>query len=212
MKLRNDTELPDNAIATIRQTSLLGEKFVSLAAPDDPSPNRLRTGDVIPLDRTGRNPEVEEVLGALSLLLNGGGVAQLKTITRELNKALDGREGDARSVLHQIKTFSGQLDRHKDDIVNAIEALNRLSGQLNHQRDTIDATLDELPSALQSIDAQRHDLVRMLTLARPPQRRRHPGDPASKDATIDTLRQLQPGAEPAAGLRRRTSSTPSTSS
>ncbi len=32
VQLRKDTELPDNAVATIRQTSLLGEKFVSLAA------------------------------------------------------------------------------------------------------------------------------------------------------------------------------------
>ena len=29
MQLRNDTELPDNAVATIQQTSLLGEKFVA---------------------------------------------------------------------------------------------------------------------------------------------------------------------------------------
>ena len=192
MKLRNDTELPDNAVATIQQTSLLGEKFVQLAAPDDPSPNRLRTGDVITMDRTGQNPEVEEVLGALSLLLNGGGVGQLQTITRELNKTLHGREGDARSVLHQIKVFSGQLDRHKHDIVTALEALNRLSGQLNHQRDTIDATLDELPGALRSINSQRHDLVRMLTSLA------HLSGVAtrvirlSKDATIDTLRQLNP--------------------
>ena len=33
VQLRRDTELPDNAVASIRQTSLLGEKFVSLAAP-----------------------------------------------------------------------------------------------------------------------------------------------------------------------------------
>ena len=192
MQLRNDTKLPDNAVATIQQTSLLGEKFVQLAAPDDPSPNPLRTGDVIDMDHTGQNPEVEEVLGALSLLLNGGGVGQLQTITRELNKTLHGREGDARSVLHQIRTFSGQLDRHKQDIVTALEALNRLSGQLNHQRDTIDATLDQLPGALHSIDTQRHDLVRMLrSLA-------HLSGVGtrvialSKDSTIATLRQLSP--------------------
>ena len=76
---------------------------------------------------TGQNPEVEQVLGALSLLLNGGGVGQLQTITRELNKTLHGREGEARSVLHQIRDFSGQLDRHKQDIVQALDALDRLS-------------------------------------------------------------------------------------
>src|SRR6478735_5291832 len=93
VQLRRGTELPDNAVASIRQTSLLGEKFVSLAAPDSgASAEPLASGDVIPLERSGRNPEVEEVLGALSLLLNGGGVAQLKTISTELNGALSGRE------------------------------------------------------------------------------------------------------------------------
>ena len=94
MELREGTELPDNTFAELRQTSLLGEKFVSLAPPaTNPSPNRLSDGDTVALSSTNRNPEVEEVLGALSLLLNGGGVAQLKTISSELNKALEGREG-----------------------------------------------------------------------------------------------------------------------
>jgi phospholipid/cholesterol/gamma-HCH transport system substrate-binding protein len=192
MQLRDDTRLPDNAVATIQQTSLLGEKFVQLAAPASPSPNRLRSGDVIPMAHTGQNPEVEQVLGALSLLLNGGGVGQLQTITRELNKTLHGREGDARSVLHQIRDFSGQLDRHKQDIVSALDALDRLSGSLNRQRTTIDATLDELPGALHSIDTQRHDLVRMLKALDHLSGVGTHVISLSKDATIDTLRQLDP--------------------
>jgi phospholipid/cholesterol/gamma-HCH transport system substrate-binding protein len=192
MQLRHDTHLPDNAVATIQQTSLLGEKFVELSAPPDPSPNPLSTGDVITMDRTGQNPEVEEVLGALSLLLNGGGVGQLQTITRELNKTLHGREGDARSVFRQIRTFSSQLDQHKHDIVTALEALNRLSGQLNHQRDTIDATLDELPGALHSINSQRGDLVRMLKALAHLSGVGTRVIRLSKDTTIDTLRQLNP--------------------
>ena len=52
----------------------------------------LADGDLIPLARTRRAAEVEEVLGALSLLLNGGGLAQLQTINRELDTALAGRE------------------------------------------------------------------------------------------------------------------------
>ena len=192
MQLRNDTRLPDNAVASIQQTSLLGEKFVELAAPSDPSPNPLRTGDVITIDRTGQNPEVEQVLGALSLLLNGGGVGQLQTIARELNTTLHGREGDARSVLRQIRTFSGRLDRHKKDIVDALDALSRLSGQLNRQRDTIDATLDELPGALRSINTQRDDLVRMLRALDHLSGVGTRVIRLSKDSTIATLRQLSP--------------------
>jgi len=193
VELRRDAKLPDNAIAEIRQTSLLGEKFVQLGPPETgPTEGLLESGDVIPLERTGRNPEVEEVLGALSLLLNGGGVAQLKTITSELNNALTGREDAARSVLTQIRDFTATLDENKAKIVNAIEALNRLAISVHRQQVDIDEALEELPSALTSVDQQRADLVRML------QALNRLGDvgvrviKASKDATIDSFRQLTP--------------------
>jgi len=193
MKLRNDVDLPENTIAEIRQTSLLGEKFVSLSAPtDEPATGELGDGDTIGLDDTGRNPEVEEVLGALSLVLNGGGVAQLKTIATEVNKALGGREDAARSVLTQISDFMGQLDENKQDIVDAIDSLNNLAVSVRRQQGSIDAALDELPSALKSLDKQRSDLVRMLGAL---DRLGGVGVrviKASKDATIESLRQLNP--------------------
>jgi phospholipid/cholesterol/gamma-HCH transport system substrate-binding protein len=193
LEVRNDTRLPANAIAEIRQTSLLGEKFVQLGPPPEGADDApLADGDVIPLGRSGRNPEVEEVLGALSLLLNGGGVAQLKTIAEELNLALEGREGSARSVLDQIRILMTQLDDNKADIVNAIESLNALAISVRKQEGTIDAALEELPSALTSLDQQRADLVKMLRALN------RLGDVgvrvirASKDSTIESLRLLNP--------------------
>jgi len=193
VQLRNDVQLPDNAVATIRQTSLLGEKFVSLAPPESgASAELLQSGDVIPLERSGRNPEVEEVLGALSLLLNGGGVAQLRTIARELNIALEGREGTTRSVLDQVRTLMSQLDENKADIVNAIDKLNDLSVAINKQRDSIDAALEELPSALVSIDKQRKDLVKVLDALAELSDVGVRVIRASKDATIESLQLLSP--------------------
>ncbi|QBR92426.1 MCE family protein [Nocardioides euryhalodurans] len=192
MELPRDTDLPDNTVAEIRQTSLLGEKFVSLSPPQTGASGELGTGDVIELADTGRNPEVEEVLGALSLLLNGGGVAQLKTISSELNLALEGREDSAKSVFRQVEELMGQLDEGKADIVRAIEGLNRLSISVSDQIGTIDAALEELPSALRTIDRQRGDLVRMLQAVN------RLGDVgvrvirASKDSTIESVRQLVP--------------------
>jgi len=193
MELRNDVDLPDDAVARLRQTSLLGEKFVELdVPPTGGSEERLGDGDVIEIESTGRNPEVEEVLGALSLVLNGGGVAQLKTISSELNNALEGREDSARSVLQQVDTLVGTLDDNKDDIVDAIQRLNQLAIAVRQQQGTIDDALDELPSALRSLDNQREDLVQML------QALNELGDVGvrviqqSKDTTIETIRQLQP--------------------
>lgn len=193
VELRNDTNLPDNAIAEIRQTSLLGEKFVSLEAPESgASAGKLEDNDTIPLDRTGRNPEVEEVLGALSLVLNGGGVAQLKSIASEINLALEGREDSAKSVLTQIETLMTQLDDNRGDIVNAIDSINRLGASARQQQNSIDSALEELPSALESIDGQREDLVKMLGALN------RLGDvgvrviKASKQSTVESFRQLQP--------------------
>ena len=193
MELQNDVDLPDDAVARLRQTSLLGEKFVELDAPaDGGNAERLGDGDLIQLEQTGRNPEVEEVLGALSLVLNGGGVAQLKTIASELNNALEGREDSARSVLQQLDVFTETLDDNKADIVDAIERLNQLAISVRQQQGTIDDALDELPSALRSLDAQREDLVTMLESLN------ELGDVGvrvieqSKDTTIETIRQLQP--------------------
>jgi phospholipid/cholesterol/gamma-HCH transport system substrate-binding protein len=193
LALNDEVELPDNAVAEIRQTSLLGEKFVSLAPPETAaSPNLLGDGDVITLDRSGRNPEVEEVLGAMSLLLNGGGVAQLKTISAELNKAFDGRESDIRSVLDQLDTFMSQLDENKEDIVQAIESLNSLAVSINEQRGSIELALDEMPAALASIDRQRDDLVKMLGALNELSAVGTDVIRQSKAATIDSLQSLDP--------------------
>lgn len=192
LELRADTRLPENTIAEIRQTSLLGEKFVSLSAPAEGATGELTSGETIPLERSGRNPEVEEVLGALSLVLNGGGIAQLKTITSELNQALEGREGSARSVLTQVDTLMSNLDAGKADIVDAIESLDRLARTAQDQQGTIDAALDQLPSAVKSLDQQRAGLVKMLRSLN------ELGDVGvrvieqTKDATISTVTQLEP--------------------
>jgi phospholipid/cholesterol/gamma-HCH transport system substrate-binding protein len=192
IEVRKDVDLPDNAQAEIRQTSLLGEKFVQLEEPSQPGTGKLSSGDTIGLDRTSRNPEVEEVLGALSLLLNGGGVGQLKTIFSELNNAFDGRESDVRSVLDQIRSFMSQLDQNKESIVAALENTNRLAVSLRKQDTTIKSALDNVPDTLRSVNRQRDDLVKLLQALN-----RLSGVgvrviQASKASTINSLRDLAP--------------------
>jgi len=164
LKLPKSVGLPDNARATIRQTSLLGEKFVSLAPPtgEEQPRGRLDDGELIPLSRTTSNVEVEEVLSALSLLLNGGGVAQLRIITQELNKALTGNEPAIRSVLTELNTFVGTLDQNKQTIVTAITAVDALAKKLNAQKTTLATAIDSLPKSIATLDKQRAALVKTL--------------------------------------------------
>ena len=190
--LQKQTKLPDNAEAEIRQTSLLGEKFVSLSPPSNPSSEPLGNGDVIGLDSSGRNTEVEEVFSALSLLLNGGGVGQLKIINEELNKALDGRTGTVRSLLTQLRTFMTQLDGSKNEILTALEQVNTLSKSVNQNTDTLDLALKELPGAIRTVNGQRDDLVKMLKALANLSSTATRVIQASKAGTIDSLNALLP--------------------
>ncbi|MEO6470222.1 MAG: MCE family protein [Aeromicrobium sp.] len=162
LKINRDAKLPDNAEATIRQTSLLGEKFVSLSAPAEGAEGTLSDGDVIPLDRAGRNPELEEVFGAASLLFNGGGLEKTNTIVKELNKTLDGNEPEIRDLLASSNTFITQLDNNKQALVTSLEKVDKLAIATNKQKGAITGALDNLPAALKVVNQQRDDLVKLL--------------------------------------------------
>lgn len=159
--LRKDVVLPENATAALRQTSLLGEKFVSLDAPADPT-GRLRDGMYIPLSRTERNADVEEVLGALSLVLNGGSLEQLQVINSELTKALKGREPQVKDFLVQLTGFMGGLDAQKTHIIAALDGLDRLSSKLAANRATLDVALRDLPKGASVLADERAQLTKLL--------------------------------------------------
>ncbi|MCE7000111.1 MCE family protein [Saccharothrix sp. S26] len=161
--VNGDVKLPGNSVARLRQSALLGEKYVELAGPaEGREEGALGDGSVIPVERTNRNPEVEEVFGALSMLLNGGGIAQLQDISRELNAALEGNEPQIRSLLDNLNRLVGDLDAHKGEITRALDGLNRLGGTLNAQRDQITGVLDGLEPGLKVLSEQRTQLVTLL--------------------------------------------------
>ncbi|MGI5193823.1 MCE family protein [Streptomyces sp. CA-288835] len=193
LRVADSVKLPGNAVAELRQTSMLGEKYVALSAPPDADPvGRLSDGDRIPLSRSGRNPEIEEVLSALSALLNGGGVAQLKTITVELNKALAGRENRVKSLLKELNTFIGGLDKQRKDIVRALEGIDRLAKRLGKEKKTIARAVDTMPPALKVLADQRRDLTKMLTALSKLGKTGTKVINASRDDTVANLKQLRP--------------------
>jgi phospholipid/cholesterol/gamma-HCH transport system substrate-binding protein len=163
LRIQDDVVLPENVIADIRQTSLLGEKYVSLEEPTSEAPTgKLSDGDDIPLSQTGRNPELEEVLGALAFLLNGGGIGQMKTITTEINKVFDGRQDSVRHVLGELETLIGGLDEQKGDIIQAMEAMNGLSSTLNREKETVVKAIDSFAPAVEVLADQHDGLMEML--------------------------------------------------
>jgi len=162
LAVNGDVNLPKNARAAVRQTSLLGEKYIELEQPATPDSARLGDGDQIDLGRTGRNPEIEEILGAISLVLSGGGLAQVQTIVHEMNNIFRGRTDKIKDLFGQLNTFVGSLDAQKSAILDTIDKLDALSTHLQAQTQTIVATLDTLPNALTVLSSQRTQFVGLL--------------------------------------------------
>lgn len=160
--LQDSVQLPGNARASLDQTNLLGEKFIALSAPATGASGALADGAVIPVTSTTEITDIEQVLGAMSLLLNGGGVAQLAPVVHELSTALDGREGTVRDLLEQTETLIAGLNAQRDDITRALDGLDRLSARASAQSDQLARVLDELPTAVGVLEEQRPQFQRML--------------------------------------------------
>lgn len=173
--------LPAGTTARLQQTSLLGEKYVALVRPTTPtSGSAVTTGDEIPLADTSQAAQVEQVLGALSMVLNGGGIGQFQEISRELQQVSAGRPGEIKAFLTQMKTFVTALDKRKGAITDAIDGLAALSETLDSDKDKIAKALDELSPGMKVLVDQRKQLVSMLQAL----------DRLS-DVTVDTLDKAQ---------------------
>ena len=163
IQLNRGTDLPANTYANVKQSSLLGEKYIELLRPPKGTAHgELTDGAMIPVSRTDQGVELEEVLGALSMLLNGGGVEQLNTITKELSAISTGREAEIKAAMHNANTLVRGLNGQTDDISNALDGLNRLSKELRKDKEVIARALDDLEPGLRVLVEQRKQLVTML--------------------------------------------------
>lgn len=154
-----NTKLPKNATAKIGQTSLLGSQHVELAAPPNPSPQLLKSGDTIPLKNSQAYPTTEQTLASLSLILRGGGIPNLEVLQNEVYNIFNGRGDQIRSLLGKLDTFTNQLNQQRDDITHAIDSTNRLLTYVAGRADVLDRVLTDIPPLIKYFankDYQQH--------------------------------------------------------
>lgn len=160
MDLKTSARLREGSRARLRYDTPLGELFIQI------TPARtgalLEDGDALGDRATSTAPTVEDTLSAASLLINGGGLEQLKTITDELNTALGGREPQVRRVLRKVNLFLAQANDATGDIDRVLRSLSRTSKVLNARQDTIDRALTEVIPISRTIRTNTDDIIRLL--------------------------------------------------
>ena len=193
MRIKTSVHLPENAVATLEQTTLLGEKYIAIAPPANVAPEgQLKDGDTIAYNSTGNLPDVEEVFGVLSAVLNGGDLQDLQTINVEISKALAGREQAVKGALTQLDHFVTDLNSQKQQIVRALDELDRFSGALAKQTGTIATALDQLGPGLKVLADNRQQFTALLSdLSRFGKIATHIIT-SSREQTVAGLRDLKP--------------------
>lgn len=193
MRINGDVRLPANTTARVGQTSLLGSLHIELEAPIDEVPRgELTDGSLIPLSAARTYPTTEQTLASVSVLLNGGGLAQLQEINQTFARALAGREDQMRSLLGQLDIFITELNAQTDDIITATENLNALVGQVAEKNSAVDTALTTIPQALAVLSDSRTKLADAITALGQFSAVAASTVNQSRDALVANLRNLAP--------------------
>ena len=132
LSVKKNVTLLQGTTAVVRFDNPLGDEYVLLTAPSDHQAPPLAAGANIPETLTGTAPSVEDTFGALSLVLNGGGINQLHTIITELNNAFSGNQPQIRSFLNTVNTalssLAGGQAAFDDFLTSAANLTNKLNG------------------------------------------------------------------------------------
>lgn len=164
VQLGRDVNLPANTTATVGQPTLLGAPDIELARPTkEPPRGKLRNGSLIPLSQTREYPTVEETLASVSLVFNGGALAQVQDITEAISTALKGKEKDLRTYIEQLNIFTGNLQEQTSDTIAASESINRLFGKFAAQQPVLDRAIKAIPDALKTLNEERDNIVEATT-------------------------------------------------
>lgn len=165
MKIQPTAKLPRNSIAFIRSTSLLGEQLVEIRDPagEPPSPELLRSGDVIPLERTGIAPTLDEAFIQLGEILEGGSFSDFATFINSAADIVRGREEELGQVFAELKKVTGTLASHSPEIASAVESLDSAFATLAAGSETLKSSISSSADASAILANQQKDLDRLVS-------------------------------------------------
>lgn len=168
MRLNSNTAIPDNVIATVKSVSAVGEQYVDLVPPEDPSSNKLRNGSTISQQNTRVGQDIAGLLHEADTLVSSVSNSRLQDLLRESFKAFNGsgpelarliqssrllideanaNYGETTQLIDQAGPFLEAQMRSGDDIRSLAEGLARFTGEVAGADAQLRTTLKTVPGA-----------------------------------------------------------------
>jgi phospholipid/cholesterol/gamma-HCH transport system substrate-binding protein len=169
LSIEHSVRLLVGTTAQIRFDNPLGEEYVLLQAPVASSvaaaggtARFIQPDAAIAENDTSTAPSVEDTFGALSLVLNGGGLNQLQTIIHELNNTFNSNQPQIRSFLTTIDTGVRTVAGGRAVIDAALASIENLTEKLNAGRSTIANGVDTIGPAVGVLASENTQISSLL--------------------------------------------------
>ncbi|QLL06497.1 MlaD family protein [Mycobacterium vicinigordonae] len=150
LRVRRDVPLYVGCTAELRSATLLGDVFVQIK-PDPHQPSgaaMLHDGDTIPLNSSTAAPTVEDLMGSMAMLINGGTVRYLVGILNGAGQAMGGRGENVRLLLQQSRSLLARMTARSGQLDSALRRTSELAATMSARRDTLTAALSSSAPAM----------------------------------------------------------------
>ena len=190
LRVKEDANIHEGATARLRYNTPLGELFVDILSPK--TGTELKDGDTMVPPVTSTAPTVEDALASASLLINGGGIEQLQTITEEFQKAVGERGPTIRQLLERTTDFLTQANATTGDINRTLNALSSASTVLAERQDIINRAVKEITPAAKVLRENTDEVVALLQQAVKLAQKANGLVGASRQQLLATIQELGP--------------------
>lgn len=167
-----EVDLHKDAVAVLRQTSLLGEKFIELRPCDpsgahndqgcDASAQPLTNHSDIEPGHTQEAPELEFVAEAAVELLGGVAANDVAALVKTGSVGFGGRAQELRGVLDDLSTIVGTLADQTTNLQTIIDGLDKLTAGVAANDSSFDQLLVNLSNTTGVLASTRDQTIATL--------------------------------------------------
>ncbi|MCF8611220.1 MCE family protein [Gordonia sp. HY285] len=161
MSVSKSVTLPVGTGAELRQATPLGDVFVALVPPKDPSKGAVGDGGTL-TGPTSAAATVEDLLISTTALVDSGSVSALQRIFTELSTAIGGNAPELHGAIEGFTTAIDKFNRNSGEVDRAMAVTADLTKELADGRSQIAASVNKLPAAIDAVDGQVGSILTTL--------------------------------------------------
>lgn len=121
MRLNSGTAIPSNVTATVRSVSAIGEQYIDLVPPENPSSTKLRNGFRIQRQNTRIGQDVADLLRQAETLLGSLGDTRLRELLHEAFIATNGAGPELARLIESARLLVDEANANYPQVSQLID-------------------------------------------------------------------------------------------